>query len=195
MRRSDLFPPPEACAVAYKEWAGVVGALAEGRQCVLLRKGGIDEGPGGFRPEFPAFWLYPTYVHQAEQGLRIPPPPMPVDAAEVARLGTLAVVAEVAFLDREDALPALAPFHTWTAEAILKRFRYRSPGVWALGVRAYHQMGSFSVPVTPEHAGCKTWVHLDVPLATAALAPSLGDAEFAARMAAFREATSGGCPG
>ena len=59
------------CAVAFKEWAGICDALGAGRQCVILRKGGIAEGPGGFAPEHDAFWLYPTRVHEAEQGLRV----------------------------------------------------------------------------------------------------------------------------
>ena len=65
-------PPPESCAVAFKEWAGVCDALIEGRQTIIIRKGGISEGagPGVFVPEHAEFWLYPTWVHQAEQGLR-----------------------------------------------------------------------------------------------------------------------------
>jgi len=50
--------------------ARICDALAEGRQSLILRKGGIAEGPRGFVPEHDTFWLYPTHVHQAEQGLR-----------------------------------------------------------------------------------------------------------------------------
>src|SRR5205823_2861074 len=62
----------ESCAVAFKEWAGVCDALIQGRQSLIVRKGGIREGPGPgvFVPEHAAFWLYPTWVHQAQQGLR-----------------------------------------------------------------------------------------------------------------------------
>ena len=182
---------PETCAVAYKEWAGVCEALADGRQCVLLRKGGIDEGPGGFRPEHGSFWLYPTHVHQAQQGLRVPtatPPSFPTDQVG---LETLAVVAEVAFLDREEILPALEGFHVWTEEAVSKRFHYRRPGVWLLTVRAFRRPEPWTVEVTPEHAGCKTWVPLDSPPPAAGLVPVLDDEEFARRMVALRAATSG----
>lgn len=68
---SDL---PVTCDVAFKEWASVCEALASGEQTIILRKGGIAEGPGGFTVEHRAFWLYPTFVHQAEQGLRATPP-------------------------------------------------------------------------------------------------------------------------
>ncbi len=56
---------PDDCAMALKEWAAVCQALAVGRQTILLRKGGIAEGPGGFRAEHDAFWLLPTYFHEA----------------------------------------------------------------------------------------------------------------------------------
>ena len=38
--------------VAFKEWAVVCQALAAGRQSVILRKGGIAEEGGIFRPEY-----------------------------------------------------------------------------------------------------------------------------------------------
>ncbi len=41
-------------SIAMKEWAAVCLALAEGRQSLLLRKGGIAEGSGGFRMEHAA---------------------------------------------------------------------------------------------------------------------------------------------
>ncbi len=48
------------CRTAFKEWAAVCAALSAGRQTVILRKGGIAEGPGGFQPEHGEFWLLPT---------------------------------------------------------------------------------------------------------------------------------------
>src|SRR5258705_3213217 len=44
---------------AFKEWAIVVDALGRGEQIVILRKGGIREGRGGFHVEHPQFWLFP----------------------------------------------------------------------------------------------------------------------------------------
>ena len=61
---------PPTCDVAFKEWAGICRALGLGRQIVVLRKGGIAEGPGGFSPEHGAFWLFPTRLHEHHQGLK-----------------------------------------------------------------------------------------------------------------------------
>ena len=55
---------------ALKEWASVVEALKEGRQVLLLRKGGIAERRGAFRVEQAAFSLYPTFLHQDKQYIR-----------------------------------------------------------------------------------------------------------------------------
>ena len=35
--------------IAFKEWAMVVDALGRGEQIIILRKGGISEGRGGFK--------------------------------------------------------------------------------------------------------------------------------------------------
>src|SRR3954466_2822460 len=56
--------------VALKEWASVCSALEEGRQIILLRKGGILEAIGGFELEHPQFFLFPTYLHQNAQMLK-----------------------------------------------------------------------------------------------------------------------------
>src|SRR5262245_56802812 len=64
--------------IAFKEWAAVCQALALGRQAIILRKGGIAEAGGRFEPEHNRFWLFPTYVHQQQGGLK-------EDAADLVR--------------------------------------------------------------------------------------------------------------
>src|ERR1043166_5425358 len=55
--------------IAFKEWAIVADALATGRQIIILRKGGISEGPGGFKIEHPEFLLFPTLFHQQRESV------------------------------------------------------------------------------------------------------------------------------
>jgi hypothetical protein len=176
--RGDGIRLPETCSMAFKEWAGVCAALAVGRQSLIVRKGGIAEGRGGFRPEHDIFWLYPTHVHQAEQGLRIetpaPPRDEPVDAVAISML---AVVESVAFVDREETLAALGELHVWTEETLVRRFHYRRPGLWVLGVRVFRRGESHQLKASAEHAGCKTWVPIDPPLATAECVPVLDPRE------------------
>jgi len=54
---------------AFKEWASVCRALGQGRQILILRKGGIAEGPRGFEVTDRQFFLYPTYLHQSASGV------------------------------------------------------------------------------------------------------------------------------
>ncbi len=53
------------CAVALKEWATVLEAMARGEQLVLIRKGGLIEPGSGFELLAKTFLLYPTFEHQA----------------------------------------------------------------------------------------------------------------------------------
>ncbi len=63
----DASPGPTG-RPAFKEWEGIVAALGQGAQTILLRKGGIAEGRAGFRPEHDKFWLFPTPLPPAVGG-------------------------------------------------------------------------------------------------------------------------------
>jgi hypothetical protein len=101
-------------------------------------------------------------------------------------LRALVVVGPIWFADRRESLAPLQDLHVWTEETVEKRFQYRRPGLWVLGVRVFRRDRPALVPITPEHAGCKTWVPFDPPVATAGVAPVLDDAEFARRMDRLR---------
>jgi hypothetical protein len=177
----------KTCGVAFKEWAGVCDALIAGRQAIVIRKGGISEtaGPGAFAPEYPEFWLLPTWVHQAEQGLRVAggksPTAHPVDRDGAVLIQGLVDVDGIGYVKNEETLLALEEFHIFTAETILKRFHYRRPGLWVLGARVWRREAGFTLAPTPELAGCKTWVFLEQPVPTAGLEPVLDDAQWASR--------------
>src|SRR5919107_495435 len=55
---------------ALKEWAIVCQALEEGRQVLLLRKGGIMEYREGFQVKHNGFLLYPTFEHQSKESIQ-----------------------------------------------------------------------------------------------------------------------------
>ncbi len=182
-------PVPDHCAVAFKEWAGVCGALLAGHQSLILRKGGVAETAGEFRPDHSAFWMYPTIVHQAEQGLRTPTlaPTHPIDPT-VVPIEALAVVEWLGRVETLNQLEALAPWHDWTEATIRGRFDYRRPGLWALVVRVYRRPEPWPLAVTPEQLGCKTWVPLDPAITTAGTEAVLASTELAERLAAIRRA-------
>jgi hypothetical protein len=177
----------ESCAIAFKEWASVCDAMLAGRQTIILRKGGISEGqaPDAFMPEHLEFWLYPTWVHQAEQGVREAPAGAIARGAP-PRDGTVPIEALVrvdllGYLDSEQRLRALEDHHILTAETVFKRFHYRTPGLWVLAARVCRAASRTDVKVTPEQAGCKTWVTLEEPVATSGVVPVLDDETWAER--------------
>ena len=160
--------------VAFKEWAVVCHAIGEGQQRVILRKGGISEVGGSFRPEHDRFWLYPTYFHEpVYRGVK-PECAGLLEAAEATRppagelhLTHWAEVTGVEYVTDLDALLALADAHVLSEETIRQRFAYRTPGLYVLRVNAWRAAAVHVVPEKAEYAGCKTWVTLDAPLDTA----------------------------
>jgi hypothetical protein len=175
---------PATCGIAFKEWAGVCDALSRGEQSLILRKGGIREESGDFVPEHRAFWLYPTHVHESQQGLRRSLPPAETrqpdgDPRSPVHLRSLVLVELTRHLDAEAQLAALESFHVWNEETVLKRFHYRKPGLWVLGVRVYRRDEPWIIVPTEEQLGCKSWVSLDSALATTGLRPVLEDEEHA----------------
>src|SRR3954463_5639962 len=64
-------------SIGFKEWAVVCEALGRGEQAVLLRKGGIAEGRGGFGFRYPEFFLFPTFFHEQLVKVRSPDAELP----------------------------------------------------------------------------------------------------------------------
>lgn len=159
-------------SVAFKEWAVICAALASGRQSLILRKGGIAEEGGVFRPEHSEFLLYPTYFHEHRAGIKAEFLPLleTVDAAKppagVVRFAHFVRVESVSHVTNlEDAL-ALDSRHAWTPDVVKQRFHYRSPGLFVLDVRVFALPAPVEVVERPEYAGCKTWVPLTEPVPT-----------------------------
>ncbi len=171
--------------VAFKEWAVICRALGDGLQSVIIRKGGIAEAAGEFRPEHERFLLLPTYYHE-RQRTGINPELLPLlDAVETSRpaAGSLqfthfAEVAKAIHLAELEQALALETLHGWTAETIRQRFEYRAPGLHVLPVRVYELAKPVNVLDMPEYAGCKTWVHLAEGVEAEGARPVLTDESF-----------------
>jgi hypothetical protein len=169
---------------AFKEWAVICRALAEGRQALVLRKGGVAEDGGQFEVAQTRFWLFPTYLHQKAEALKPEARPL-LEAAEadrpppgVVRLSHFAEVGGVYHV--RDIVGALKidRLHLWSRETVAARFEYRYPGLYVLPVRVYRMAETFEIPDTDYYAGCKSWVELDQELPTVGAAPVLDDDAF-----------------
>lgn len=184
-------------AVAFKEWAVVCRALADGRQSLILRKGGIAEAGGEFRPEHRRFLLLPTYFHEQHRtGVKSEYLPL-LDAAEAdrppagtLRFGHLAEVVAVRKLTDLTRALALDSGHIWTPDTVRQRFHYRTPGLFVMTVRVFALPAPVERPDRAEYAGCKTWVELADDVPTAGATPVMNDAAFASYADAVEAALS-----
>jgi hypothetical protein len=153
-------------SIAFKEWAVVCAALASGRQTIILRKGGIDEGRDGFRVKHGEFWLLPTRFHQDETQIVAEAQPLLDEVErtrpEVAkfRVDLYAVVEEVFELRDLAAIVRLQGEQILTRETIEQRFHYRRPGLFVLAVRVYRMPRTIEIVDSEYIAGCKSWVDL-----------------------------------
>lgn len=151
---------------ALKEWAVVERALAEGRQTLLVRKGGLIDGPEGFKPEHSSFFIYPTYYHQQRLGIRneylhYGDDMAQSESSETVRLSVFIEVLEAFHVDRTDRLNAFSTHHILKPEEVEKRFHYgKVPGLNILHIKAHRLSASLVVPVLPHYEGCRSWVDL-----------------------------------
>ena len=178
--------------MAFKEWAIVVDALGRGEQILILRKGGIHEGKGGFQVEHPRFWLFPTLFHQQRECV-VPAAQSRFDLlkstpADKVNIEFLADVIDWRRIDSLAHAQALRGQHIWKDEVIADRFEWgRDKNIFALAVRVFRLPQPVELPVVPEYGGCKSWIELQADLPTKEVAPVLDDTIFAEKVAQFRK--------
>jgi hypothetical protein len=170
-------------APALKEWSAAVHAMLDGRQTVLLRKGGIHEKR--FELAAGEFVFFPTIAHGHAERVR-PEHRDLLDAAGsdsaeeefVVRAGAK-VVAAVA-VNRPEGLDDLLDTHIWTAESVRSdRLDFRPKHrLTVLVVQARPLTEPLRLPRVPTYAGCKSWVEL--PMSADWAAPVHDDATLAA---------------
>jgi hypothetical protein len=176
---------PNELNVALKEWASVCAALGEGRQIILLRKGGIYESAGEFEIEHRQFVLFPTYLHQKAEMLKenervklvkVSAEPENIDISLAAEITDIVQVSGRAAMDR------LTNEHIWAKPLIDMRFNYRPENpLYLLLVRAVRLGRAVTIQNTPAYAGCKSWVPLERGINADNSIPALDDAEYSGR--------------
>lgn len=186
---------PLTCDAALKEWAVAIEALGQGRQALIIRKGGIREEHNRFEVRFPEFLFFPSFEHQQSDLLRpehaaalsdalaATPDDDSLTFTHFARVHSAFAVSELAELE------SLAPHHIWTQQYAEKRLRWKPRvALTAMVLRVYRLPEPKQVPVRPEYAGCKSWLPLLDTVTVDALEPAMSDAAFEAEAAAIDEA-------
>ncbi|MCV7379648.1 hypothetical protein BST11_12970 [Mycobacterium alsense] len=173
---------------ALKEWGAVVHALLDGRQRVLLRKGGIGEKR--FDLAAREFLLFPTVAHSHAERVR----PEHRDLLEAGAadstdqrlvLRAAAKVVAAQEVNRPEGLAELEDLHIWTAESVREdRLDFRPKHKLAVLVVSVLPLAE-PVPVAraPEYAGCVSWVRLPLTPADVRLAGPVHDDDALDRVA------------
>jgi hypothetical protein len=152
-------------AAGLKEWAIVCKALEEGRQVILLRKGGIMEYKYGFEVKQSNFFLYPTYEHQSKESLQ----PDYADKLDILlqstprdsrnRISSCATAIQVMEITDEVVLRRLEKYHIWNDRYVNIRMRYNPKKPMNVVVlRVYKMNNPIKVDIEPELTGCRSWV-------------------------------------
>jgi len=187
--RAPLEPLVAAPQKALKEWAVVCRALEQGRQSVLLRKGGIVEETRDFALVERRFLLFPTYEHQDENSVQESYRPWfreTLDAqppSNDVRISSWAEVTDL-FLTHDLArLLDLAPLYAWSEDYIRMRMAYkpRKP-MNVVVVRTSMLPEPVDLPVLKHFAGCKSWVPLEQAVPLDGSAPAIDNSEHARRV-------------
>jgi hypothetical protein len=152
---------------ALKEWSAAVHALLDGRQRVLLRKGGIGEKR--FEVAAGEFMLFPTVAHSHAERVRPEFQDLLTAAADdgggehiVVRAAAKVVAAVL--VNRPENLEAIQDLHIWTDQSVREdrldfRPRHR---LTVLVVQAIPLIEPVTLPRAPEYAGCTSWVQLPI---------------------------------
>jgi len=152
---------------ALKEWSAAVHAMLDGRQTVLLRKGGIHEKR--FEVASSRFLLFPTVAHS--HGERVRPEHRELlarsaadstDDELVVRAGARVIAAIP--VERPEGLEDIAPLHIWTADSVrADRLDFRPKHrLTVLVVSAAPLREPVRLARTPDYRGCASWVQLPV---------------------------------
>ncbi|GHC62480.1 DUF1802 family protein [Roseibacillus persicicus] len=160
--------------IAFKEWQVVCKALAEGRQTVILRKGGIHEGREGFAWKHESFALFPTRFHAQREGVK------PEDWAafgeeelsewqegEVVPIQWECEVERAVTLSTREEVEALRDLHIWTDEVIRERFDWEMKGMKGQSLHAAFVKVREIHPTLDVvyqkrcHGGCRSWLELE----------------------------------
>ena len=178
---------------AFKEWAVACDALRDGRQILLIRKGGIREEGGVFKMTDSEFFLMPTFEHQKRDLLQ--PDIIPrIDVRGVApgpafvEIDSYATVDSILVARNEEQVNAAAYETIWNAEYIKQRFDFNAyDPLYLVVLRVYRLVKTVTLPLLDDYVGCRSWVTLDRTLSIVGAVPALSNPDFGDRRARVLE--------
>ena len=152
---------------ALKEWATVVKALEQGKQTVILRKGGILETASGFNIESKKFFLFPTWEHQETKHVK---PEFHdflnnvLDNKPNEGFNKISSYAEVMYekdVEDEEIIIKLSEFHVWSDSYIQERRNWMPEKPMSVVFLKIIKIPEFNLSLKSEFSGCKSWIELN----------------------------------
>jgi hypothetical protein len=168
---------------ALKEWAIICKALEDGRQILLLRKGGIMEYRKGFEVKHNDFLLYPTFEHQSMESIKAEYKEklkeileeqnkdtrkeidkdnknFNIDNTNIIKL--FAKVEDVVEISDKLILSELRDYHIWSDEYVMMRMNYNpSKPMSILLLRIYKIKKPLIFDINDKWSGCKSWIDIE----------------------------------
>ena len=176
---------------ALKEWATVVKALEQGKQTVILRKGGILETASGFNIESKKFFLFPTWEHQETKHVK---PEFHdflndvLDNKPDGGFNKISSYAEVLYekdVESNDVINNLSSFHVWSDSYIQERRDWMPEKPMKALFLKIMKIPEINLPLKPEFSGCKSWIELNSDFKEGE--SSLKDNEIEQKLQEFKE--------
>lgn len=157
--------------MGFKEWQVVCDALADGRQTVILRKGGIHEGREGFSFAHEKFFLFPTRFHATSEQVHVPVPVEVLPEWQKGDLITITHRCEVEWartLTEWEEVQSFADQHIYTQNTVRDRFDWEGKGmacgsIHVAKVKVFALEKPWVFPYEARYGGCRSWVELDTP--------------------------------
>ena len=158
--------------IALKEWSIICKAMEEGKQTLLLRKGGILEYKKGFEISQKLFLLYPTLEHQSteylqsnylqEYELLVKGNSSEIVQDKVNAIRIMAKIEAMQEFHNHEQLSKLEKYHIWNEKYVNMRMNYNpKKPMNALLLRVYKLPRPIPIDVNPEWAGCKSWIDIE----------------------------------
>lgn len=170
--------------IALKEWAIICKALEDGRQTLLLRKGGILEYRKGFEVKHSEFLLYPTFEHQSMNSIKTEYKEKLNEIVDQNKhiikneingndknygihntniIKLLAKVEDVVEITDKTILSNLKDYHIWSDECVMMRMNYNpNKPMSILLLRIYKMKDPLIINVKDQWSGCKSWIDIEI---------------------------------
>ncbi|MDQ8735720.1 DUF1802 family protein [Paenibacillus sp. LHD-38] len=182
--------------IALKEWAVSVKALAEGKQIIVMRKGGIIEETRDFQLVSPSFYLMPAFEHQKKHLLKdefmddldetLAGWSLDTDTVKLEAYAEVAMDIEIT---DQQTLDRLRDLHIWTDTFAEERLRWKkTKPLHVLVLRVYRLEKPFELPMVPAYNGCKSWVRLEEEIGLPVRIPVLDDEAFQTEVEKIKQA-------